>query len=479
MTKSPALLVTAVAAFLTLAFHLFPADRPFGIPLALFNVLLVAGIVMIAKAARTGLNGWAAVFLLPAGIATAAQILYASPTVQILGPFITLISLVFFAFWLTVPRIAFWSVATLWPGMLFLHTLYPFQQLDTYVTNLSSGKRGVKVLLGAVIALPFLLVIGSLFASADPLFRKTIGDLFEGVNAAELVWKLFRDGIIAFLLVSLGWTMLNRLSKERAPDAPFTPAHPNPTVLTTFLGLLNALFLLFIGFQVPYFFGGETFLRDQGLVYAEYARNGFFQLITVAGIVFCISWAVYAFTHMRERWSRVLTVGLIAETAVILISAVKRLLLYIDAYGLSVSRWWAMLVIFIIALTLGTILISALLKTPYHQLAKTTFLMLLVITSLPLLWNVEASVVRYNAERYASGKTDIFDHAYIWSLSSDAVPEMVDIVAAPISTRMAEIQTSLRERLTLKSSELNMNSSDWRNLVISDYRAIAALEKLK
>src|SRR3989344_2361192 len=63
MTKSPALLVTAVAAFLTLAFHLFPADRPFGIPLALFNVLLVAGIVMIAKAARTGLNGWAAVFL--------------------------------------------------------------------------------------------------------------------------------------------------------------------------------------------------------------------------------------------------------------------------------------------------------------------------------------------------------------------------------------------------------------------------------
>jgi hypothetical protein len=384
-----------------------------------------------------------------------------------------------FAFWLCAPRVAFWSIHRTWPPLLFLDTVYPFHHIDTYLSHLSVEKRIIKALGGAVVALPFLLVFGSLFASADPFFRKTIADLFRDVQLGPTVGKTIRDLIVGFYLVAGGWTMYLRLQAERLHDPAHEPSHPSVASLATFLGLLNALFLLFIGFQIPYFFGGEAFIKSQDLVYAEYARHGFFQLITVAGIVFVISWAVYAFTHMRERWSRLLTIGLVVETGVVLASAVTRLLLYVDAYGLSLSRWWALVSVFIIAVTLSILVIGAALRTAYNQIAKTLCVVILLISALPLLYNTEATIVRINTQRYLSGQTDIFDVNYLTMLSSDAVPELVDAMNGPLPSKLKQPEIDvLRARLDYLKRELEYQSHDWRNLVISDYRAIAALKSV-
>ena len=52
------------------------------------------------------------------------------------------------------------------------------------------------------------------------------------------------------------------------------------------LGVLVVLFLVFVVVQIEYLFGGEEVVRTTfGLSYAEYARSGFFQLVTVAALV--------------------------------------------------------------------------------------------------------------------------------------------------------------------------------------------------
>ena len=51
------------------------------------------------------------------------------------------------------------------------------------------------------------------------------------------------------------------------------------------LGLLDLLFLTFVVIQVRYLFGGAGHVAaTAGLTYAEYARHGFFELVTVTAL---------------------------------------------------------------------------------------------------------------------------------------------------------------------------------------------------
>ncbi|MCB0044732.1 MAG: DUF4173 domain-containing protein [Caldilineaceae bacterium] len=56
-----------------------------------------------------------------------------------------------------------------------------------------------------------------------------------------------------------------------------------PIEVGLILGLLNLLFLTFVAVQFGYFFGGLRFLSaNDTWLQAEYARRGFFELVTVA-----------------------------------------------------------------------------------------------------------------------------------------------------------------------------------------------------
>ena len=52
--------------------------------------------------------------------------------------------------------------------------------------------------------------------------------------------------------------------------------------VVTVLVALNAVFLAFVILQAAYLFGGQDTLAATGLTYAEYARQGFFQLLAAA-----------------------------------------------------------------------------------------------------------------------------------------------------------------------------------------------------
>ena len=76
--------------------------------------------------------------------------------------------------------------------------------------------------------------------------------------------------------------------------------------IATILGLLDALFLVFVVLQFPYFFGGAS-----ALGYAEYARRGFFELVTVAALVLPVllaaHWLFNAQTPAHARLFNVLS----------------------------------------------------------------------------------------------------------------------------------------------------------------------------
>lgn len=495
--KAHLVLATAVTAFVaTLAFHylMMPALAGFGF--VLFALVVAAGILILAGMAAKPLNTWAFVFLVPVAGALAAESLYASDVVAALGFLITFVSLTFFGYWLTVPRVRFDQVQSLWPRNIVPEVLLPVRGLSGLMAARTGARSVAPILGGVVLAIPFLIVIGSLFAGADPLFRKGIEGLFDDASLARRLFELCRDIVALLFFLGGGWLLLTRAIEGRKPSAAAHDATLDRTVAMTFLGLLNALFAVFIAFQVVALFGGKGFVESQGLTYAEYARQGFFQLLAVAGIVFGVIWAMYRQTEMRQWGTRGLSLLLIAQTGAVIASAVSRLLLYIDAYGLSVSRYWALVTIGIIAAVLAACFIGALAKVKYHDVAKYALPSVLIAVSALLLVNVEGFVVRHNAGRFLRGETQRLDLYYMTSrnLSTDAIPELVRLVREPWDVEPGQTgfgndpQRRLEEWLKAYAPLMQRDwvggkgprvPLDWREMSFSRYRAEAAIGQLK
>src|SRR5690606_20866048 len=107
-----------------------------------------------------------------------------------------------------------------------------------------------------------------------------------------------------------------------------------------------------------------------GLTVAEYARDGFFTLTVATGLtlgVLLVVNALFARDSLASwRVTRLLTLSLIAMLGAVLASAVARMLLYIQAFGLTIERVYAFAFIAWLATVLGWFCFTVL-RSREHQ----------------------------------------------------------------------------------------------------------------
>ena len=282
-------------------------------------------------------------------------------------------------------------------------------------------RRSVAVLRGVGLALPLLVVLGLLLASADAVFA----GFFEWWSPVTAIQH-------AVLLAIGAWGMAGLLRLTSADPAPAVPALPyrlGHVEATVVLGSLVALFTAFAVAQVVAVAGGgRHVLETSGLTYAEYARSGFFQLLAVASITLVALVGLRAVTDLSEPRHRVrftvLAEVAIALTLVIVFVALRRLGLYRQAYGLTMLRLYSS----VFAVWIGVVLGLAGLAVAGLGARRAWFPAAAGVTGLVLLLglnavNPEAVVVRHNIDRAA--RTQKVDPGYLAELSDDAVPELV------------------------------------------------------
>ncbi len=469
-----ALIVAGISLALTAAYHLLIAERLYGFPFVIFTVMFIGGVALTIHLRRQKINAWAFVFLPPAAICMVAEILYASNVVRTLGFIITAVSLALFFYWLSMPQTKLRDVWQFGTTQLIADSILPFQALSPFFSSVSLGKRAKHILTGIIFAIPLLFMIGLLFTSADPLFGSVVRDLFCDWNSVSFIGKLVRDIVVLLFVIAFIWRIYERTKDDRGIPKP-TRFDIGSTILPTVLFLLNALFAVFIAFQISFFFGNQELVQRYGLTYADYARNGFFQLLVVAGIVFAFTMLVFYSARLHERAEKILTIILILQTYVVIISAAKRLMLYIDTYGLTLSRWWAMASIVIIALVLTAIAAAALTRMSYFQFVKFLVVFSLFAFSIPLLFNAERQIAENNVQRFLSGTTSKLDVAYLFTLSSDALPPMIELIKRDWPSKIPTTHESIEQALSDRTRRLHKRLSDWRNVVFSDYAAYTTL----
>ena len=111
-------------------------------------------------------------------------------------------------------------------------------------------------------------------------------------------------------------------------------------VWTVPLGALALLFGAFLGVQTVAMFGGDEYVqRVAGVTYAEYARQGFFQLVMVSLLVLCVIAA--AVRILPSRATRILRNALLGAlcvlTLVILASAMLQSHAQVKAFAAAME----------------------------------------------------------------------------------------------------------------------------------------------
>lgn len=204
------------------------------------------------------------------------------------------------------------------------------------------------------IAVPLLMAMTALLMNADMVFSYAVTHVIGDIDLSSFVLHALLVLIASPLLFSLLHQQDRTDGRVAALYERSLTLKMDSLVMTIVLGLLLAVYALFCAVQFSFLFAREGL--PGGLTYAEYARSGFFQLLVVASVNLVLFGAGSTYAR-RTRTLTVMLVGLIATTAIMLVSAAMRLGLYIAAYGLTWLRFTSMA--FIALLTAVLILCAA------------------------------------------------------------------------------------------------------------------------
>ena len=294
-------------------------------------------------------------------------------------------------------------------------------------------------LLGLLVVLPF----GVLFWSADAAFAQL---------GRSLPWPSLDSApgrIVVFTGVLLGAVGL-ALASRRPRSA---TALPEGSKLTRWewaisLVLLDLLFLAFVVVQATVLFGGhDHVLETAGLTYSEYARQGFWQLMAAASLTLVVVAMSLRLATVGSSADRMLLRGLVgalcALTLVIVASAIKRLWLYEDAFGLTRERLAAETFSLAVGALFVLVLVAGLVPAVRRRFARIAIAAGAAGLLAFSLSDPDGRIAARNVDRWrATGDLDI---AYAQALSADAVPALAELreplrelVLAPYRSRLAE-----------------------------------------
>lgn len=309
---------------------------------------------------------------------------------------------------------------------------------------------------GVLLAAPLLVVFGALFASADSVFATVLQNMFA-VNLDSIGEHTALIGVWGALTAGyLRWSFIGQRAASGAETSTAGALGIGP--VATALGLLNLMFLLFVVVQLRYFFGGSSIVEETtGLTYAEYARQGFFQLTAASALVLPVMMGA---DHMvRHETAANLTTFrrlaglLLILLSVVMASALQRMRLYVGAFGLSEDRLYAtgfMVLLFGVFAWFGwTVLRGLREKFAFGALIQG----FAVLAGLHVL-NPDGFIVRTNLHRNAAERP--FDVEYALSLGADAVPPLLDAFATFDSAGQCAVATKLLR-------DWSPDGADWRS----------------
>jgi hypothetical protein len=329
-----------------------------------------------------------------------------------------------------------------------LGTIRSYNLLGKLVFNkpIEGDNKWTKVISGVVISIPLLLVFGVLFYSADPIFAKIV-NLIK-IPEIKLNAKLLWDVLFSLIFFGLSLSMLRAKFVEKIKNSKVLK---QITEVNVAVGILEVLLLIFAIIQVKYFWATTEDLRSLGIVFSEYTRQGYGQMILAAilayGIVMILD---YSYRSKKSSFVKGLGLLIIGEIFIFVMAATKRNYLYQSAYGFTEIR----LLGFSLSVWITAMLVLIFIKIIKNRKNNYFTRGAILITALSMLGlnglNIDKTIVEAKPANLDSG----IDYKYLTGLSEDTYTKL-DYIFVGVETKV---------NMTSNFSELYENKRAVQNL---------------
>jgi hypothetical protein len=235
------------------------------------------------------------------------------------------------------------------------------------------------------------------------------------------------------------------------------------TEIAVALALVNALFLAFVLVQLEAFVGGRSFVESHAHVtYASYARQGFFELVAVAALVVPVVLLADWWAARSSRAVRALSASLVVLVFAVMASALWRMRLYEQRFGLTELRLYStgfMVWLALVFFWFGATVLRGRRERFAVGALVSGFAAIVAVHAL----NPDALIARVDARRAHP------DVAYLEALSDDALPTLVH--------ELPRMPARERRRLAASLAE-HRHPHAWRSWNISRARAASLRDEL-
>lgn len=313
---------------------------------------------------------------------------------------------------------------------LFYRAAATVEHIDITVKTLFSDRSGNrktlgKVLVGLLCAVPVLLVVVPLLLSSDDAFKGMMDRMFE--NTGATIFKVVVGVMMSVFVASYGFSLQKGRTVEEK-EGKF--AGIENVYMISFLSAISVCYLLYLFSQLAYFFSAfKGFLPEGGITYAQYARKGFFEMCVIAVINLAL---VFTSLLLAKKQNGKVCHGIKALatfnglfTLVIIATAISKMVLYIDAYGMTVKRLTtSAFMVFLAVVFISIILRVYLLKI---NVVKTALITAGCIVLILGTVNVNRVCAQYNYESYKNNKLNTVDIQALYDLGYEGIPYIVKL----------------------------------------------------
>ena len=270
-------------------------------------------------------------------------------------------------------------------------------------------KREKKNIIKAIILTGLIVIIVLiLLASADSEFASLFFDILDAIINLSLPSLVIRIGVIILLFFYISSFFINILSKGNGLNEINNEEENNNKenlTINMILTTLNIIYLIFCFTQI------KQLLTVEDIIYSEFARKGFFQLMLVTLINLLVILKATSKdlkeTEKQEKYKKTMCIIMIIFTFILIILSFAKMNLYRTQYGDTRLR---LLVNFtLLTETILLIPTSMYIINSKVNLARTYLIIITTMYCMINFANIDNVIAKRNVQRFEeTGKIDIW-----------------------------------------------------------------------
>ncbi|MBQ8261252.1 MAG: DUF4173 domain-containing protein [Lachnospiraceae bacterium] len=331
----------------------------------------------------------------------------------------------------------------------------------------TKGGKGFYIFIGVICGLPLLILVLALLGSADFVFKKFLEAIF--------IFDLDNgpDGSLFVMLLGsffVSYAFLSFLFSHEADTPPSKHKKYETVIAITINAMLSVFYLIFSVIQIVYLFLGKFSLPEQ-YTYAEYAKEGFYQLLAVCIINLVL--VLICVTFFEESKALKIMLAVITGCTYIMIaSSALRMKMYVEAYELTYLRlnvFWMLLVL--------TFFFTGILAYIFSKKKFSLFRYAMVVITVLYIGYAfarpETIIASYNLREEELAQWKGIDAYYLSDFSSDAYPIFREVCEREGNEEFAEyfMEEVLKDRSRYARLFEEYEDMDFRTFNFSLYNA--------